>query len=137
MPIEGSMMTGEVKRTDDELNLKLAQHIGWTCVRCSTVTSEGYWKLLKPDGTPHGSSASFVGPESPWQFGPKYCTDPAMRDLLQAKLLEEGWDIHIYQSTYSGKFWLEASKLDRDPFAVHATRERIWTEAAAKAWNLI
>lgn len=62
-------------------------------------------------------------------------TDPAMRDMLQQKLLEEFWKISLFIDL----FGLIVGSFDhaiKDSFELTATRERLWAESFAKAHHL-
>lgn len=57
-------------------------------------------------------------------------------DLLQEKLLEEGWEVSIYKSGDGIHYWIELGGHDDTPYTVHATRARLWPEAYATAKGL-
>ncbi len=65
---------------------------------------------------------------------PNFLTDPAMRDLLQAKLLEEGWNILELHSCPNGIFIKILKGFDQHWFV--DTRERIWALAYLKSKGL-
>lgn len=70
---------------------------------------------------------------------PNFVTDPAMRDLLQQKLLEEGWRVYVRKES-SGVFWIALTHItagQNESFDIEcATRERLWSEAYALAHGL-
>ena len=66
---------------------------------------------------------------------PNFVTDPAMRDLLQAKLLEEGWKVVMMSKLSSNEFCLDLRRMGKQAYA-SGTREHIWPMAFIRAHNL-
>jgi hypothetical protein len=107
---------------DAELSLKIAEYLGLVK---GPYPVAGKWRNVQ-DGTMTEVKI------------PNMVTDPAMRDMLQAKLLEDGWRIEMIYlpktigfviSLFDGAFMRHRIEAD--------TRERLWAEAAAKVWRLI
>lgn len=75
-------------------------------------------------------------PELEWQ--PRnFVTDPAMRDLLQEKLLEDGLSVTLYPYPKPVKLiQVVLCKGDVELVRLDATRERLWPEAYALAHGL-
>ncbi len=70
-----------------------------------------------------------------WRQPRNFRADPAMRDLLQAKLLEEGWFITMHHP--AGKpLWMQLVKGEVGFDIYDDTRERIWALAFIRAHNL-
>lgn len=108
--------------TDVELSLKIAEHLGMVE---GPYPVEGKWRNVE-DGTMTEVTI------------PSFVTDPAMRDLLQAELLEDGCRIEIWRESDNQWFMKLRWVPNRADFIVEAiTREHIWPEAAARAWGLL
>lgn len=67
---------------------------------------------------------------------PDFVTDPAMRDLLQEKLLEDLWSLRIQMLQGGYEMECESEKYQRAFTVMTATRARLWPEAYALAHGL-
>lgn len=111
--------------TDEELSLKIAEHLGMVK---GPYPVAGKWRNVE-DGT---MTEMVI---------PNMVTDPAMRDLLQAELLEAGWRITIEK--FDNVFSLYGMKVEgtaingREITVRDVVRERLWAEAFAKAKGLL
>jgi hypothetical protein len=109
--------------TDDEINRAIAESLEpLDTLRhpryySSNWSPMGFWH----SDVPHGNAL-----EREWQ--PRnFLTDPAMRDLLQAKLLEEGWFIRLFNNRATNQLVTGTFTHPYDSdFELEDTRERIW-----------
>ena len=94
--------------TTSEAMRALSEALGWKCISVDYPSGTA-WKLVRPDGSDHGFSLCFNGPDAPWQFGPNYLTsetDSAM--LLDAMLATDGSSIHFLKMR-TGKMVLDCA----------------------------
>ncbi len=120
--------------TDEELSLKIAEFLfpkdPTRCERCG-------WPIKETlDEGCTASVCRMVDP--PVRRTPDFINDSHLRDLLQAKLLEEGHIVSVCK--LDGEYKLRLSrriggKILR--FDFYGTRERLWAEAFANAKGLL
>lgn len=125
--------------SDDALNLLLAEHFEKKPV-CKPRLPDN-WEFPNPAPDQRTSKYwQFIyqgTKEFPNKWQPRsFITDPAMRDLLQQKLLEEGCKVTIRK--LSGDIMiLNIETATFLSYEIKATRERLWPEAFARAKGLI
>ncbi len=108
--------------TDSEINKTIAESLGWECISKGSNYDEQLPIWKSPDGKLFAKCPNFL-------------TDPAARDLLQAKLLEE-WIIGLYPRKDG---LIRADFTNRGitgGFEITDTRERIWALAYLAAHRL-
>lgn len=124
--------------TDDELNLKIAESLEpmpackprlprneeFPTPRPDRTTSK-YWEFIFGDCTKHPG----------WQ--PRdFVNDPAMKCLLQSKLIEMRYKVQFWM-TRPGTLVGRLEILSGQVIHVDSTKERFWAEAYAKSKGLL
>lgn len=130
----------EMTPTNEQLDLLLAEYLEpkstLTSIDCAdfdrgvidekVISALGCWYFIR-DEEPFWRPRAFTG-------------NPAMRDLLQQKLLEEGWVITLCKDppAFGNEIFGVFDHADfDDSIKLHTTRERLWPECFARAKGLI
>ncbi len=112
--------------TDEQINRVIAESLEPEPATLSLQTLKYWW--WEPGGN---------GPDEDKIWPKDFLHDPAMRDKLQEKLLEEGWVITLVP-TSDGIYATFCRYKDRQEqyFKIESTRERIWALAYIRAHGL-